>query len=532
MFALFYSADEKKIRGINGSGRTASKASLELIRTKLAIEDGVVGGIPMASVHAVTTPGAAAGWVDAVELFGNHKLTLDQILAPAIELAEEGFPVAEVSSFFWQAEEDRLRRASPNFRELMRRDPTAKDGWRAPRPGELFTNPALADTFRLLAKGGKRGFYRGQVAEAIVKVVQDADGLLDLVDLESHLETGSEQVDPIRLRFDAGCIARVQKDTYGGAQEQAAGDDGVDVWECPPNGQGLVALMALGILEQLEKQGRIPRFKQADHNSAEYLHAVIEALRISFSDSRWWISDPAFTDIPVTDLLSPDYLGRQAKLFDPKRASSGTRQVSPAQTPSDTVYFAVTDRWGNGMSFINSNYAGFGSSIIPAGCGFTLHNRGASFSLDKEHPNAFAPKKRPYHTIIPAMVTLPEDGSLHTIFGVVGGFMQPQGHVQVLLNMLAFKHNPQAALDAPRICVGAGTPAPGEAQDNTVYLENGIDPAVAWQLRLLGHDVQYVTGWKRCLFGRGQVIRLHVEDGTIVYSGGSDPRGDGAAIPY
>ena len=234
----------------------------------------------------------------------------------------------------------------------------------------------------------------------------------------------------------------------------------------------------------------------------------------------------------MTSLLSPEHLGEQAKLFDPKRASVAIQQGSTAQTPSDTVYFAVTDRWGNGMSFINSNYAGFGSSIIPAGCGFTLHNRGTSFSLDKQHPNAFAPKKRPYHTIIPAMVTLPTDGSLHTIFGVMGGLMQPQGHVQVLLNMLAFKHNPQAALDAPRICVGAGTPVPGKEQDNTVYLEDGIDPAVAEQLQLLGHKVEYVSGWKRGLFGRGQVIRVHVDDGTIVYSGASDPRGDGAAIPY
>lgn len=230
-------------------------------------------------------------------------------------------------------------------------------------------------------------------------------------------------------------------------------------------------------------------------------------------------------------MLSSTYLSERAKLFNPQRASPIVNHGSPALNHSDTVYFAVTDQWGNGISFINSIYGGFGSGLIPAECGFALHNRGANFSLNPGHPNVFAPEKRPYHTIIPAMVTNPGDGSLNTVYGVMGGFMQPQGHVQVLLNMLAFKYNPQAALDAPRICIGAGTPEMGKVLDQTVYLEEGISEQVALQLQQMGHRVETIKGWMRGMFGRGQIIRVHFEDGQVVYSAGSDPRGDGAAIP-
>lgn len=262
-----------------------------------------------------------------------------------------------------------------------------------------------------------------------------------------------------------------------------------------------------------------------------YLHAVIEALRIAFADASWWVTDPAVERVPAKGMLSPEYLSERAKLFNPKRASDVIHHGSPAFNHSDTVYFAVTDQWGNGISFINSLYGGFGSGIIPAGCGFALHCRGANFSLQKNHPNVFAPKKRPYHTIIPAMVTLPADGSLHTVYGVMGGFMQPQGHVQVLLNMLAFRYNPQAALDAPRFCIGAGFPAQGKVLDRTVFLEEGIPEEVARELEQMGHEIEVVDGWSRGIFGRGQVIRVHVEDGQKIYSAGSDSRADGAAVP-
>ncbi|KAI9849793.1 MAG: hypothetical protein M1837_000004 [Sclerophora amabilis] len=533
MFALYYSSDTKKIRSLNGSGRASYNITLDGVRKELGLKDGAKGVIPMNSVHSVNTPGAAAGWVDTVEKLGNGKLSLEQILAPAIELGEEGFPVSELSSSFWRGGEQSIREASPNFAELLKFDPNAKDGRRAPLPGEIFWNKNLANTFRLLGKHGKKGFYEGPVAEALIKVVQDEGGHLGLEDLKKHAEIGSEEVDPISIKFNGQSIGDIQKDSINGRQGSENDENGVEVWECPPNGQGIVALMTLGILEHLEKSGKIRQFKEGEHNCAEYLHAVIESLRIAFADANWFVTDPDVEKVPTREMLSPSYLASRAKLFSPTKASDILDHGSPAHNHSDTVYFAVTDKWGNGMSFINSNFGGFGSAIIPRGCGFSLHNRGANFTLEPGHPNALAPGKRPYHTIIPAMITNPSDNSLHTVYGVMGGFMQPQGHVQVLLNMLAFKYNPQAALDAPRICIGAGTPDQGKVLDSRVYLEDGIGEDVAQELKKMGHNVEILKGWKRGLFGRGQVIRVHTEeDGQRVYSGGSDPRGDGMAVPY
>ena len=404
--------------------------------------------------------------------------------------------------------EDQIKKASPNGREML------KDGKRAPLAGELFRNPTMANTFRLLAEKGKKGFYEGKVAEELVKVVQDLGGHITLEDLKEHAETGTQETEAISLKFTGQGL-----------------DDGVEVWEHPPNGQGIVALMALGIIEELERTGKIRKFKEKDHNSVEYLHAVVEALRIAFADGQWWVADPDVEKVPIKEMISRGYLAKRAELFDPSKASDVVHHGSPAHNHSDTVYFAVTDSEGNGMSFINSNYGGFGTCIIPKGCGFTLQNRGANFVLQEGHPNRFAPGKRPYHTIIPAMTTNPKDGSLHSVYGVMGGFMQPQGHVQVLLNMLVFKLSPQAALDAPRVCIGAGMPELGDVGDRTVYIEEGISEDVQQGLRKLGHKTEIVTGNARGLFGRGQIIRCHVEEGKRVYSAGSDPRGDGAAVP-
>lgn len=413
---------------------------------------------------------------------------------------------------------------------MLKNDSKAKDGVRAPQPGELFSNPTLANIFRLLATQGKKGFYEGHVAEALIKVVQDLGGHLTLEDLKFHAETGTEPTNPISLKFNGQNISAIQSKGLDGEPSQSAPEHGVEVWEHPPNGQGIVALMALGILEELEKTKKIRTFTEKDHNCAEYLHAVIEALRIAFTDPVWFVTDPDVVKVPTEEMISHAYLAERAQIFDPKKASRGLAHGSPAHNYSDTVYFATTDKYGNGCSFINSNYGGFGTCIIPKGCGFTLQNRGAGFSLDEGHPNVFAPRKRPYHTIIPAMITNADDGSLHSVYGVMGGFMQPQGHVQVLLNMLAFKYNPQAALDAPRICIGAGMPGAGDLF-GTVYLEEGIGKDVAEKLKSMGHDVETVTGYRRGLFGRGQLIRCHMEDGRHIYSAGSDPRGDGAAFP-
>lgn len=436
-----------------------------------------------------------------------------------------------INSPKWKSSEQLIRHASPNFGEMLKTDKEAKDGKRAPRRGEIFKNPTLANTFRLLAKHGKKGFYEGSVAEALIQVVQNLGGHLTLEDLKDHAELGSQEVDAIKLRFNGQDIGNVQSHMVPDEQEQSNVGEGVDVWEHPPNGQGIVALMALGILEELERTGKIRKFQEHEHNCAEYLHALIESLRIAFADANWWVTDPDVEKVPTQELITRPYLAERAKLFDPKKASDVLDHGSPAHNHCDTVYFAVTDKFGNGISFINSNYGGFGTCIIPKGCGFTLQNRGANFFLKEGHPNVIAPRKRPYHTIIPAMITNPSDQSLHTVYGVMGGFMQPQGHVQVLLNMLTFKYDPQAALDAPRFCIGAGMPDQGEVGDRTVYLEEGIGDEVVKELKALGHKTEVLTGYRRGLFGRGQVIRCHMEDGKHVSSAGSDPRGDGAAFP-
>ncbi|KAK0674145.1 putative gamma-glutamyltranspeptidase precursor [Cercophora samala] len=530
MFCLFYDAKTKKVSALNGSGRAGGKCTLERIRRSLGLGggDGEEGKIPMSSVHAVTVPGAAAGWVDTVERFGSGRLSLGEILGPAIELGEEGFPVHEQTATIWAQGEQSLRDASPNFREMLKADPNAPDGVRAPRAGDIIKLPNLARTFRALAAEGKKGFYTGRIAEEIVKVTTSLGGHLTLEDLEHHLATGSEPVEPISLQF-----------TGQGAGKAENG--GVEVWEHPPNGQGIVALMALGILQQLELSGQIPTWTEKDHNTAPYLHAIIESLRIAFSDANWFVADPNVSNVPTSGLLSSEYLSERSKLFSPTKASPDLiPHGSPALRSSDTVYFAVSDSEGNAISFINSNYGGFGTGIIPAGCGFTLQNRGANFSLDPTHPNVLAPRKRPYHTIIPGLVTNVNDGSLHSVFGVMGGFMQPQGHVQTLLGQVVGGLNPQQALDAPRVCIGAGMPENGKVYDMRVYVEEGMPEETIRGLEELGHQVTVVRAtpgerWQaRSLFGRGQIIRWtvdSVEGGRGVWSAGSDMRGDGGAYP-
>lgn len=416
---------------------------------------------------------------------------------------------------------------------MLKKDPSAHDGVRAPRPGDTMRNPTLAETFRALGREGKKGFYAGRIAEEIVKVVGDRGGHLTLDDLQHHMDNGgSETVDPVSVKF---------------AGQGLGQENGVELWEHPPNGQGVVALMALGIIQELEKQGKIPTFGAADFNSAAYLHAVVEALRLGFADASWYVTDPDFMKVRAEQLLDPTYLAERAKLFDPNakvpdleagKPDKTNTVTSPALQSSDTVYFAVSDAAGNAASFIISNYGGFGTAMVPRGCGFTLQNRGANFSLDAAHPNRLEPRKRPYHTIIPGMATNLADGTLHSAFGVMGGFMQPQGHVQVLLGQLVGGLNPQEALDAPRICLGPGMP--GDEHDDgrkvlgwTVNVEEGMPQETVEGLKKLGHNVVVVKDVKRSLFGRGQIIRYTVDevDGTGIWSAGSDLRGDGAAYP-
>jgi gamma-glutamyltranspeptidase/glutathione hydrolase len=357
---------------------------------------------------------------------------------------------------------------------------------RAPRAGERFRNPGLARTFRAIAAGGPDAFYRGEIAQAIVHVLEASGGAMAASDLASHTSTWDEPIST----------------TYRG----------IRVWECPPNGQGITALMALNLLEGYELAGQAPL-------GPDRVHLITEALRVAFADSRWYVADPRVSKVPVAELISKDYAAKRRALIDPRRAAADVTHGAPV-AGSDTVYFCVVDGRGNACSFINSNYLGFGTGIMPAGCGFTLQNRGHNFRLDPEHPNALVPGKRPYHTIIPGMMTR-DDGSLYAPFGVMGGFMQPQGHVQVVVGLLDDGAEPQAVLDRPRLCL---EPVDGQV---VLALEEGIPAATAAELHARGHRVHpEVSGYDRALFGRGQIIRR--EPGGRL-TAGSDSRGDGYA---
>ncbi|KAI8321429.1 gamma-glutamyltranspeptidase [Martensiomyces pterosporus] len=483
-FCLFYSAKAKAISGLNGSGRAPAALTIERLKSEFGISGDE---IPARSVHAVTVPGAAAGWVDTVERFGSGKVSLADILGPAIALAEEGVPVGELTSPFWKDGAELLKSASPNGGELL------IDG-EGPNVGQIFRSPTLANTLRLLAQHGKKGFYEGPVADAIVGATREQGGLMTHDDLKSHATAMDE---PISYEYH-----------------------GYRLHECAPNGSGLAALIAMGILDVLEEQSAIPKLSDVEHNSTEYLHIIIEVLRIAFADARYYVCDPDFRDTPVQALLSKEYLAKRAALFDPTRAAADIKHGSPLGG-SDTVYFTVVDSEGNACSFINSLYHGFGSGIVPKGCGFALHDRGSLFRLDPGHPNCLEPGKRPYHTIIPAMVTVQSE--LFMSYGIMGGYNQPQAHVQVLLNMIRFGMNPQAALDVPRICI--------QVDEGRIAIEEGISDSTVQQLRELGHNVYLETGLQRATFGRGQVIKRETDQrtGVRVLVAGSDPRSDGQA---
>lgn len=483
MFALYFDSLTKQVTALNGSGR--APAALTLARLK---KEGLLADeLPPFHAHTVTVPGACAGWCDLIERQGS--LSMSEILAPAIRLAEEGFPVAPLTSYYWTSGAEGQLKSSLNGRELT------VDG-RAPRAGEIFRNPGLAKTLSLIARENKRGFYQGQIAEAIVRVIKEAGGCLSEDDLASHVSTWES---PISV-------------TYRGLR----------VYECPPNGQGITALLALNILDGYDLSS-LPSL------STERMHLMIEAMRLAFADARWYVADPAFSKIPVEELLSNEYANERRKLINRKRASIDPQRGTPVAS-SNTVYLSVVDGFGNACSFINSNYWGFGTGIVPKGWGFTLQNRGHNFSLDPKHPNVLAPRKRPYHTIIPAMVTRPPspDGRgdkgeiLYASYGVMGGFMQPQGHVQVLSALVDDGLDPQSALDLPRFCIDV------EKAGGRVAIEEGMPMKTIDGLAKLGHPVYKVTGYERDLFGRGQVILRDAETGVLW--AGSDPRADGCAM--
>ncbi len=470
-FALYHDAATRQVTALNGSGRAPARLSLEHLRAQGIAE------LPPFHAHTVTVPGACAGWCDLIEKHGS--LPMADILAPAIRLAEEGAPIGDITAHFWARGVERQGKAT-NFGEMT------IDG-RAPRAGERFRNPGLARTLRAVASGGKDAFYRGEIAAAIVRVLQQNGGVMSADDLSSHVSTWDQPISTVYR--------------------------GIRVWECPPNGQGITALLGLNILEGFDLAGQDPL-------GPERFHLMVEAMRLAFADTRWYVADPATSKVPVAELLSADYAAKRRALIDPARATADVERGSPV-AGSDTVYFCVVDGRGNACSFINSNYMGFGTGMVPKGWGFTLQNRGHNFSLDPSHPNALAPRKRPYHTIIPGMMTR-ADGSLYAPFGVMGGFMQPQGHVQVVVDMLDDGLEPQAAVDRPRFCID---PVDGPGK---VHLETGVPATTAEALKARGHGiVAGVSGYERALFGRGQIIR---HDAGGVLAAGSDPRADGKAI--
>ena len=473
MFALFYSADTKRVTALNGSGRAPAALTLERLK-----KEGFSTELPPFHAHTVTVPGACAGWFDLIKKHGS--LSMSEILAPAIRLASEGFPVAPITSKSWNFGAERQLKSALNGQELT-------INGRGPKPGEIFRNPGLARTFEAIARGGASAFYQGEIAEAIVSVIKEAGGCMCAEDLASHVSTWEE---PISV-------------TYRGYR----------VYECPPNGQGITALIALNLLEGFN----LASLKSL---SVEKLHLMIEALRLAFADSRWYVADPAFSNIPIKELLSKEYADTRRKLIDIKRATIDPKHGTPVNS-SNTVYLSVVDKFGNACSFINSNYWGFGTGIVPKGWGFTLQNRGHNFVLDPDHPNCLAPRRRPYHTIIPAMVTRESDDSLYASYGVMGGFMQPQGHVQVLSALVDGGFDPQSALDLPRFCIDV------EESGGEVAIEDGIPKETMDALQKMGHPLYAVTGYERALFGRGQVILRDAESGVLC--GGSDPRADGYA---
>ena len=466
-FMLVYRPQDGMVRGLNASGRSPYTAELEFFK-KQGLAD-----IPSThSMYAVTVPGTVDGWATLLE--GCGTMTLADVLKPAIDHAENGFPVSPQISLAWQGSVGLLSHHPDSAKTYL------IDG-RAPRPGEMFYQPNITRTLRLIAEGGRDAFYRGEIAEKIVRFSEENEGLFTMRDFAEHT---SDWVKPISINYR-----------------------GYDVYEIPPNGQGIAALLALNILEGFDLQSM-------EHNSGEYLHHLIEAMKLGFADLYKYVTDPAFEDIPVTELLSAEYARSQRRRIDSDRAHPNPIAGNPP-TGSDTIYLSVVDKDRNVVSFINSIFAGFGSGLVAGDTGIMLQNRGAGFSLDENHANRIAPHKRTMHTIIPGMIA--QNGTPLVTFGVMGGQMQPQGHLQLVCNLVDFNMDVQSALDAPRFRVVDGS---------TITIEDGVSMNVQSELARKGHHLVPPNTF----FGGGQAIFIHPEYNTLI--AGSDPRRDGCAVGY
>jgi gamma-glutamyltranspeptidase / glutathione hydrolase len=475
MFAIVYLAESGKLLGINGSGRAPAEATLEMMRSR-GLE-----AMPRTGILSVSVPGTVDGWGQLLERAGT--MSLSQLLQPAIEYAEEGFPVSEVISWQWETLVPKLSTDEDSVRTWL------VDG-HAPRPGTMFRNPGLGRSLRRIADEGRYGFYEGEVARQIEAKSRSLGGLLTAADLASHTSTW---VEPVSTNYR-----------------------GHEIYELPPNGQGIAALEMLNVLEGYDLAGM-------GRDSVDYWHLLIEAKKLAYADLTAHLADPDFYQVPVEEIISKDYAARQRDRIDPRRAAtefySGIPAVDSmvhAMEDGDTVYIVTADRWGNMVSFINSLFNGFGSGVTAGDTGIVLQNRAGLFSLDPRHPNRIEPGKRPYHTIIPAFAM--RDGRPWLAFGVMGGDQQAQGHAQVIANMVDFGMNVQAAGDAARFHHSQA--------DNTVAVEGSLGRSVSEGLRERGHQVVQETG----TFGGYQAIAIDESSGVL--EAGSDPRKDGQAVGY
>jgi len=478
LFAIVWDSKTEKLYGLNASGRAPYLLTIEEVK-KAGYER-----IPLTGVFSQTVPGCVDGWFELHRRFG--KLSMKEVLAPAIKYAREGFPVTELIAHYWKLGSERLK-DQPNFAS------TYMPGGRVPGKGDIFKNPDLARTYKLLANKGRDVFYRGEIARTIDAFERRIGGYLRLKDFEDHSSTWVEPVST----------------TYRG----------YTVWELPPNGQGIAVLEMLNILEEFD-------VASMGFGSADYMHLFIEAKKLAYEDRARYYADPDFVDVPVERLISKEYARGRLKLIDMERSARSYPAGIMELEAGETTYIVVADRERNFVSLIQSNYAGFGSGPVPDGLGFCLQDRGALFSLDETHPNALAPHKRPFHTIIPAMVT--KDGRPVFAFGVMGGAMQPQGHVQILCNIIDFGMNIQEAGDAPRIRhMGSSQPEGGVMTDGgVVALEGGFSEEVIRELIARGHRVVKITGG----FGGYQGIWWDKERDVLI--GASESRKDGCAMGY
>jgi gamma-glutamyltranspeptidase/glutathione hydrolase len=476
LFAIVWYEKHKKLYGLNASGRSPKNLKIEYFKSKN------LKSIPPHGPLPVSVPGCVDGWFSLNKRFG--KKQMKELLIPTIKYAENGFPVTEVVSYYMELASDKFINY-PNF------EATYMINGKTPLKGEVFKNPDLANTLKIISSKGRDGFYKGSIAKTISKFMAEQGGFLDKDDLNSH---NSTWIEPVSTSYR-----------------------GFDIWELPPNGQGIAALQILNIMEGFD-------VKKMGFGSAEYIHHFVEAKKIAFADRAKYYADPDFNKIPTEYLISKDYANKRRLEIDPK-ASSDT--VDPANLENgDTIYLTVADSDGNMVSLIQSNYRGMGSGMIPTGLGFMLQDRGELFSLEKDHFNVYEPGKRPFHTIIPAFIT--KDGKPLVSFGLMGGAMQPQGHAQIVINLIDFEMNLQEAGDAPRIRHSSDEqPTGGKMLDGgTIYLETGFDYESIRELLKIGHKVGFDLG----SFGGYQAIKINNE--SKVYYGASESRKDGNASGY